>query len=138
MYCPSLPKFPHRLHRLGVCLSLSLTIAGCAVGPDYLRPFATLPEMFRSTPSETAAVPESETIESAWWRRFGDPLLDELVSKARTQNFDLHAAIARVEEAKGLAAEAGATYFPQIDLKGSSTRSCKAGSRPGPTFRPFA
>ena len=123
MYRPSLPKFPSRLHRLGVCLSLSLAVAGCAVGPDYFRPFSTLPEMFRSTASETVAVPESETIESAWWRRFGDPLLDELVSKARTQNFDLRAAIARVEEAEGLAAEAGATFFPQIDLKGSSTRS---------------
>ena len=109
---------PIHTHALSAALCL-LALTGCAVGPDYQRPEDALPAGY-ATP---AADPASPLIESEWWRRFDDALLDTLVLRARQYNFDLLAAVARVEEAEGLAAEATATYFPQIDLKGSGARS---------------
>lgn len=99
-----------------------LTLAGCAVGPDYQRPAATLPENFQQA-SEQAAPAAASAVSKEWWQLFQDKTLNELVSKALTQNFDLQSAVARVEEAEGLAREAGATFFPQIDLGAGGSRT---------------
>ena len=96
-----------------------ILLGGCAVGPDYKRPEVTLPEAYSRTEEQAPTA----LVEPEWWRRYADPTLDELVARAREHNFDLLAAVARVEEAEGLASEARATYFPQVDLKAGSSRS---------------
>ena len=98
-----------------------LALSGCAVGPDYQRPDASLPGGFASAPEATGST--ATLIEKAWWKRFQDDTLNELIARAQTHNFDLLAAVARVEEAEGLAREAGATYYPQINLNSSGSRS---------------
>jgi len=99
-----------------------LLLTGCAVGPDYQRPEATLPAAYGKT-AATAAAQATPAVEKAWWRRFQDDTLNTLVDRALAHNYDLLAAVARVEEAEGLARQAGATFFPQINLNGSGTRS---------------
>ena len=111
--------FPQHRRARFLTLALSLLATGCAIGPDYRRPPTLLPESFRSAPE----VPAATQVDPLWWQRFNDPTLNRLVEKAQSRNFDLQAALARVEEAEGLAAEANATFIPQIDLKGSSTRT---------------
>ena len=106
--------------RPGSALILSLLIAGCAVGPDYQRPAAALPEAFAVA---DAISPASAPVHKAWWTLFRDPVLDDLVAAALASNHDLLAAAARVEEAEGLAREADATFFPQIDLAAGASRT---------------
>ena len=123
------PLIEYRLARRVQAAALStLILAGCAVGPDYSRPTADLPDEYHTSTIGTAA----PLIDATWWRRFGDSQLDALVERAHKNNFDLRTAVARVEEAEGLAAEASATYYPQIDLKASGTRTQPSGFNTNP------
>jgi multidrug efflux system outer membrane protein len=118
----SRPPFASR-QRLAAPLIVSLlALAGCAVGPDYQRPAAALPENFQQATAQAVA-PAASPVAKEWWQLFQDPTLNDLVAKALTQNFDLQSAVARVEEAEGLAREAGASFFPEIDLSAGGSRS---------------
>lgn len=76
-----------------------------------------MPAAYRAT-SETAAAawPSAD-----WWRGFASPELDGLIEAARTRNFDIAAAIARVRQADAQVRIAGASLLPNIDGSGSST-----------------
>lgn len=98
-----------------------LALAGCAVGPDYKRPEATLPEAYVAS---TEAAPAAQVpVEKEWWKLFQDATLNDLVRQAQEHNHDLLLAVAQVEEAEGLAREAGAAFFPQIDANASGGRN---------------
>ena len=60
---------------------LAVLLAGCAVGPDYRRPDADIPESFRYSEADAR-----DTANTAWWRQFGDPVLDGLVDNALANN----------------------------------------------------
>ena len=80
-------------------ISASL-MTGCAVGPNYRRPDAPLPDRYlgqSSVEQRPGATPASLVI---WWEGFGDPLLADFVSKALEQNLDLAQASARVTQAR--------------------------------------
>ena len=70
--------------RLLATLTAALALSGCAVGPDYLRPDAWLPDMFRSKPAAETPVARAENpaVNAEWWRLFNDPALDALVQQA--------------------------------------------------------
>ena len=102
--------------------ALAVLLTGCAVGPDYQRPDAVLPGEFKAIAPEQAKQPEAP-IKKDWWTLFEDRTLNDLVAQALAYNQDLLAAVARVEEAEGLAREANALFFPQVDLGAASTRS---------------
>ena len=100
-------------------LTATALLAGCAVGPDYARPSATLPEDYsQAAPEARAAAP----VNPDWWMLFGDAGLNALVQQALDANQDLQAAIARLEAAEAVAREAGAAYYPAIDLDAASSR----------------
>jgi multidrug efflux system outer membrane protein len=54
-----------------------------------------------------------------WWRLFADPELDRLETLAVTNNQNLAAAAARFEQARQLAAETRANFFPQLTAGGT-------------------
>jgi multidrug efflux system outer membrane protein len=94
-------------------------LVGCTtVGPDYERPEMALPRAF---PGDGAG--EAAPLAPEWWQSFGDASLDELVAAARAANSDLRLAAARVQEAEGLAREAGAAFTPEVLAGAGATRS---------------
>jgi NodT family efflux transporter outer membrane factor (OMF) lipoprotein len=101
---------------------LQLGVSGCAVGPAYQKPAPTL-ENFHS-PAKLAARPGSAATPAleTWWEGFNDPMLSRIVQRARAQNLDLAAALARVQQARAAAREAGAQLLPTFDLNGQATR----------------
>jgi len=102
-------------------IALALTLAGCAIGPDYLRPAAWLPaSFFDAAPKEAEASP---VLDNRWWTLFADATLNDLVEQALKNNADLRAAVARVEQASAVAREAGAAYFPEIDVQAGGSNS---------------
>jgi multidrug efflux system outer membrane protein len=112
--------------KIGLFSALTATalLAGCAVGPDYARPSATLPDDYgQAAPEARAAAP----VNPEWWMLFGDPSLNALVAQALAANQDLQAAIARLEAADAVAREAGAAYYPALDLGASTSRSGTSG-----------
>jgi multidrug efflux system outer membrane protein len=99
-------------------------LAGCAVGPDYKRPTTTPPETFRgqTDPAEAASLADLP-----WWEAFRDPRLQELLQTALANNYDLRVAVARVEEARALAARARGAFFPSIGYQGDIARRRASG-----------
>ena len=95
----------------------ALALAGCAVGPDYVRPAASLP----ATYAEAVPVAAQSLINAAWWTHFQDPVLNDLVDQALNKNADIRLAIARVEQASAVAREAGGAFFPEIDLQAAGS-----------------
>ncbi|MBL8516335.1 MAG: efflux transporter outer membrane subunit [Betaproteobacteria bacterium] len=77
-------------------LLASLALAGCAVGPDYQRPAADLPQAWPAAPAGAAANASA----ARWWTIYGDGALNTLVDEALAKNTDLAVAAARVTEAE--------------------------------------
>ena len=107
---------------VSISLVSQLCVSGCAVGPSYRAPATTL-EGFHSAAAlkarpTSAPAPALET----WWDGFNDPMLSRTVQRARDQNLDFAAALARVQQARAAAREAGAQLLPTIDLNGQATR----------------
>jgi NodT family efflux transporter outer membrane factor (OMF) lipoprotein len=109
-------------------LGLLITaLTGCAVGPDYQRPKAMVPETWAGVPK--AAGPEEskanikpiELIE--WWTAFNDPLLTSLVERAIDANLDVKLAESRIRQARAAAGVAGAGLWPRLDAKTLYKRS---------------
>src|SRR5262245_37115081 len=125
-----------RMHRL-VCASVAaLLVAGCAVGPNYREPKTSVNERFESAPL-LASGSEGE-IDREWWKRFGDPVLDELVASATANNRDLAAATARLREARAQRRERLFDFLPTITGKGSydNVRQSAAGTPGVPAGTP--
>jgi multidrug efflux system outer membrane protein len=54
-----------------------------------------------------------------WWQVFEDPTLQALVREAIANNLDLHAAVARVEQARAQAGIAKSFLYPTVDATGT-------------------
>lgn len=104
---------------LMVIASASLLV-GCAVGPDYQRPTLTPPETFRghTSPADAASLADLP-----WWEVFRDATLQALLQTALANNYDLRIAVARVEEARALAARARGAFLPAIGYDGNVGRA---------------
>ena len=88
-----------------------LTFIGCAVGPNYKRPPVNAPAAFRG---ETE-ISTNSFANLPWWQVFHDDTLQSLIRIALTNNYDLRIAVTRVEQARALAAQARAGFFPQLN-----------------------
>jgi NodT family efflux transporter outer membrane factor (OMF) lipoprotein len=99
-----------------------LCMSGCAVGPSYQRPATTLDKFHSAAALEGRPTSAPAPALEAWWDGFNDPMLSRIVQRARDQNLDLAAALARVQQARAVAREAGAQLLPTVDLDGQATR----------------
>ena len=107
--------------RSAVALTAAFALAGCTVGPDYVRPSSTLPE------APQAAAKAETPVNPTWWTLFDDADLDALVEQTLIANQDLQAAVARLEAAEAAAREAGADYAPTVNLETNSSRNQTSG-----------
>ena len=98
--------------------------AMAAVGPDYRRP--TVPTAGQFADAELGnwkeATPADEIARGDWWTIFHDPNLDNLERQAAENNQDLKAAVARVTQARALARNAKADFFPSLTFDPSASR----------------
>jgi outer membrane protein, multidrug efflux system len=102
---------------LGLRISLPLLLlAGCTMGPNYQRPPAAAPPTFRG---ETHASTNS-LADLPWWQVFHDDNLQALIHAALTNNYDLRLAVTRVEQARQVAAQTRAQFFPQLSYGASA------------------
>jgi len=106
-----------------------LLVAGCTVGPDYVRPVVDTPEAWRIDYPKAADVADTK-----WWEQFGDPVLNELVDTALRDNRDLRIAAARVDQFIGALGATRSQLFPQIGYgaDASRARASRVGQAPIP------
>ena len=95
-----------------VLFLLFLLLPGCMVGPNYKRPNVTPPTVFRGPSGEAQ---QASFADLPWWEVFKDETLKELVKSSLANNYDLAAAVARVEQARQLAAQARSQYYPTVN-----------------------
>ena len=107
-----------------------LTLGGCMVGPDYVRPPTMVPAKYPDeiVPGPTAAPAAPEAIRADWWTLYNDGTLEGLVATALSDNLDIAFAVARIEEADANLREANAALFPEIDLGAVGARSQSSGA----------
>ncbi|CAJ0855366.1 efflux transporter outer membrane subunit [Ralstonia flatus] len=104
--------------------------AGCAVGPDYVKPEMPAPATFLG---QTAVEQRSATTAadlSAWWAGFGDPQLRRFVQLALEQNLDLAQAFARVTQARAGLGAANAALLPSGNVTGQAARAYQSVETP--------
>ncbi|MCX6927683.1 MAG: efflux transporter outer membrane subunit [Verrucomicrobia bacterium] len=109
------------IRALPILLTLAI-IAGCAVGPDYRRPAVDAPGSYRFAGNQ----PTNSLGDLPWWQVFKDPVLQDLIRTALTNNYDLKQAMARVEQARQQAVVAKALFLPQINYGGDIGRGRNA------------
>ncbi|NUY04560.1 efflux transporter outer membrane subunit [Paraburkholderia youngii] len=110
---------PKRTLAMLIVASLS---AGCAVGPDYVRPDVPMPERFmgQTAVDQRHATATADLV--TWWTAFGDPQLTRFVTLALEQNLDLAQASARVAQARAALGAANAALLPSGNVSGQAAR----------------
>ncbi|HXC56036.1 MAG TPA: TolC family protein [Rhizomicrobium sp.] len=102
--------------------ALALVTAACTTPPpEALKPGDVPPAFTAPTTPETATAPLWPTLD--WWTGFHAPELTPLETTALTENLDLLAAAARVQQAQANTGIAGAALFPVLSGTAGASRS---------------
>src|SRR5467141_2053145 len=111
-----------------VALILVLLIAGCTVGPKYVKPAVPTtatykeeaPASFKETDQWQPARPGDQISRGNWWEIFGDPELNKLEEQIAGSNQTLKVAEARFREARAAIRFNRAAQFPTISTAPSA------------------
>lgn len=109
--------------RLAIALTAGVSVGGCDFGWDKPSFQTPDPPKFRAA-AEKAAEPVSER----WADTFGSKELSALVDRALSDNLDIAAAIARIDQADAQAKVSSAPLFPLATFNGSSQRARTPGT----------
>jgi NodT family efflux transporter outer membrane factor (OMF) lipoprotein len=129
---------------LGVVM-LSCILAGCAVGPDFVRPAAPTTQRYdhgEQPASTIATVGGAQRFEyrghvaSDWWKLFGCPKLDGMVLQATANNPTLQSAQAALKQSEDNLRAGYGIFFPQLSAGFQPTRQQFSPSRFGENVSP--
>ena len=109
---------------------LALSLAACAVGPDYQAP-NTEPAQLGNQLQVKAF--DRSRFESVWWQQFDDPALNQLVQASLQGNRDLRVAFARLKAARSIREDVDNDNLPVVSSRASSELG--KGQIPGQTER---
>lgn len=108
------------------CLAMAFFASSVTAAP--VAPRDSMPRSWQMSLQAVQTLPTDD----AWWHTFADPVLDSLISRAVANNYDVAAAVKRVEMARKSVSEARAGYFPTISLSGGWTKARQAGAMESP------
>jgi len=107
-----------------------VVLAGCAAGPDYVRPAVEMPPAWQLEEPWRVATPSDAQAKGAWWQRFADPRLDALQAQALSQSPTLAIASARLAQARAVVASAESGQLPSASLAARVARQRISANRP--------
>ena len=114
--------------RNALALVVATALAGCMVGPDYVRPAAPTPTTYKEAAGWKVAQPADDAPRGAWWEAFNDPDLNALEAQVDISNQTIAAAAARVREAASATDAARAALWPVVGVTGSAQRNSVSSS----------
>jgi NodT family efflux transporter outer membrane factor (OMF) lipoprotein len=108
-----------------------LVLAGCAIGPDYVRPDFPSPTAYKEAGPWKPAQPQEADANQPWWTRYADADLDALVAQANAASQDMRIAEAQYRQARAAAQLARAAFWPTVGA-GLSVGRARTQSATGP------
>ncbi|NKI69339.1 efflux transporter outer membrane subunit [Collimonas pratensis] len=118
------------LKRTLFMLAVASLSAGCAVGPDYIRPDTPMPDRYLGQTAVEQRHANATADFTVWWGSFGDPQLAHFVTLALEQNLDLAQASARVAQARAGLGAANATLLPSGNINAQGARAYQSVETP--------
>jgi NodT family efflux transporter outer membrane factor (OMF) lipoprotein len=118
----SLPRGPRRFLGPFVVLLLPL-LAGCSVGPDYVRPSAPTPATYKDTGNWKPSNPQDAVVRGKWWEIYHDAQLNALEDQVNISNQNVLQTEANFREAAAAVKIARAAFFPTVTTNPSITES---------------
>lgn len=113
----------------GVAIGLILAVGGCAVGPDYERPPAPTPAVFKEQAGWKPSEPQDTLSRGPWWSIYNDPILSALETRIDISNQTLKASESAYRQSRAIVDQARASFFPTITGDVLQTRSQRGTSR---------
>jgi NodT family efflux transporter outer membrane factor (OMF) lipoprotein len=110
---------------------IALALTACAVGPNYHRPSAPVPQRFKEADGWKPAEPREAASGSPWWSVYDDATLDELEKQIDVSNQTLKQSEASWREAIAVVSQARAGLFPTIGVDATASRSGGPGGKSG-------
>ena len=128
---------------------LLIALAGCTVGPDFVRPELAADADYTQQAFTRTALADIATggaaqrliagmdIPGQWWTLFRSPELNALVEEALRANPDVSAAQAALRQANELVYADQASLFPSVGANLSKTREKVSGASTGAASAPI-
>ena len=95
-------------------------LAGCNVGPKYVRPNVTAPPTFRGADEATIVSGAANSLgDEQWSAVYREPELQALIRKALADNYDVRIAAQRILEQEAQVRITRAQQFPTVSIGGT-------------------
>ena len=117
---------------------VTIFVAGCMVGPKYVKPNTPLAPEFKEQPPESfkesdgwkPAQPGDQGLRGKWWEIFGDSQLNALEEELTISNQDLKVAEARLRQARATIRFNRSQEFPTISTSPSVVNERDSANQP--------
>jgi NodT family efflux transporter outer membrane factor (OMF) lipoprotein len=109
--------------RVAAQLAAALSLFGCTVGPNYVRPPADAPVSYKEMGDWKPAQPSDQFGKGSWWEVYEDPQLNALEAQVDVSNFNLKAQQERFEQARATVKISRSNYYPEITGGASVTQN---------------
>jgi multidrug efflux system outer membrane protein len=97
-----------------------LLLAGCKVGPNYVRPQVTAPPVYRGADDAPVSSPDKNSLgDENWAKVFNESELQELIRTALANNYDVRIAAQHILEAQAQVRITRAQQFPTVSVGGT-------------------
>ena len=113
------------MRRIVAALALVVSLPGCSLIPDYMRPGLPVASQYPSGPAFTGVgavalnLPDTPAADLGWRDFFTDPVMQDLIALSLANNRDLRVAILNVAAAQAQYRIQHANLFPTVDAVGS-------------------
>jgi len=110
-----------RLWLVGISLFALVFLAGCEVGPNYVRPNYPAPPSFRGADDAAVASETKASLgDEKWSAVYREPELQELIRKALSNNYDVRIAAQRILEQQAQVRITRSQEFPSVTVGGTA------------------
>ncbi|KQU80146.1 RND transporter [Mesorhizobium sp. Root102] len=108
--------------RAVAAIPVMFALAGCTVGPDFVRPDPGLPKRWFANGAATALENSRESsaavlepVDPAWWQAFRDAALTSLMQRVADANLDVKTATIRLAESRFQRAAVASAQLPGLN-----------------------
>ena len=108
-------------------LALAFACGGCIVGPNYRRPPAPVPAVYKELSGWKIATPCDGAMRGPWWAIYRDPLLDGVERQVNVNNQTVKEFEASYRGAVALVRAAQSSFYPTLSAIPSVTRAGNGG-----------